>query len=33
MEFRKKRGEKMNYLMKRELPEEDDFWNNNKYFN
>ncbi|CAD8162776.1 unnamed protein product [Paramecium octaurelia] len=33
MEFRKRRGEKMNYLMKRELPEEDDFWNNNKYFN
>jgi len=36
IEFRKKRGEKLTYLMKREAnlnAEEDDFWNNNKYFN
>lgn len=35
MQFRKRRGEKMKYLMDRKKEQEeseDDFWKNNKYF-
>lgn len=36
IEYRQRRGERLNYLIKRNIEqkdEEDEFWNNNAYFN